>query len=195
MTDLLERRGFETDIYEPAEDSHLLARACAEECRPTDVVVDVGTGTGYVGHAIRDGTGADVVGVDINPVACDRAAETGIEVVRGDLVSAIGSGSVDVVVCNPPYLPTTPDTIPSDWLSVATAGGPTGRAVVEDLLIDVDRVLRPGGRVYLLVSSLMDIDAVTSLAETEGFDAVELDRDASFPFEVLAVLRLTRSNR
>lgn len=194
MTDLGERRGVDTDVYEPAEDSQLLASVCVDEIHSDDRVVDVGTGTGFLAGRICVETGAIVVGVDVNPVACQRAAADGVPVVRGDLVSAIAPVSVDVVVCNPPYLPTEPDMERDDWLSVAVAGGPSGRAVVDGLLADVGRVLKPRGRLYLLASSLMDSDALRREATERGFDVRELARDESFPFEVLSVLCLERAD-
>lgn len=192
MTDLEERRGLRTDLYEPAEDSRLLLTACREEIGPDERVLDVGTGTGYVAARLRAATAAAVVGVDISPVACGRAAAAGVPVVRGDLVAPFRGDAFDVVVCNPPYLPTPEAGERTDWLSVATAGGPTGRAVVERLLADIGRVLRPAGRGYLLTSSLMDVDAVRDRAGTAGFETTEIARDDSFPFEVLSVLRLSR---
>lgn len=192
MTDLGERREFETAVYDPAEDSHLLASVCVEEISTVETVIDVGTGSGFVADRIREATDGRVVGVDINPNACRRAASHGIPVIHGDLVSAFSEGCADVVVCNPPYLPTAPEAVRSDWLSVALDGGPSGRAVVEALLADVSRVLTRTGRVYLLVSSLMDVPAVENTAASRGFVTRECARDASFPFEVLSVLRLDR---
>ncbi len=187
-----DRRGLSLDIYEPAEDSYLLAQACADEIDGDERVLDVGTGTGYVAASIREETGATVFGIDINPLACTRAASHGIPVLRGDLVSAIDARCVDVVVSNPPYLPTSPEEERSDWLSVAVSGGPTGREVLRRLLADVGRVLRPDGRVYVLVSSLMDVERVRETAGERGFTATEIARDDRFPFEVLSVLRLDR---
>lgn len=194
MTDLREKRGFETDLYEPAEDSHLLATTCVEEIEAGEDVLDVGTGTGVVAAHIRDACDADVVGVDINPVACRRARTNDIPTVRGHLVSPFACDVFDVVVSNPPYLPTAPDEIREDWMSVALSGGPSGRKVVTSLLEDVSRVLRPEGRVYLLVSSLMDVQAVRDHATSQGFTSQEISRDASFPFEVLSVLCLEQTS-
>lgn len=196
MSDRLEwlasRRGLGGDVYEPAEDSGLLASAVIPELTGDEFVLDVGTGTGYVAHRIREAVGATVVGIDVNPHACQRAMTAGIPAIRGDLVTAITDDVADVITCNPPYLPTDPALERNDWLATAVSGGPTGRDVVNRLLVDCGRVLVPDGRVYLLVSSLMDLDAVRNAASDAGFASTEVDRDASFPFEVLAVLRLER---
>lgn len=192
MTGLAERRGFDTNLYDPAEDSALLANVSADCIEAASVVLDVGTGSGFVADRIRDQAGANVIGIDVNPHACRRAAERGIPVVRGDLVSPFTANTFDVIVCNPPYLPTPLAERTEDWLSVALSGGPSGRDIVEALLVDAGRVLRPDGEMYLLTSSLMGIEEVYETAASHGFVVEEIGRDQSFPFEVLAVQHLTR---
>ena len=81
MTDLAERRGMETRVYGAAEDSHLLARAAVERVESGDLLLDVGTGSGYVAATVAETTGARVIGSDINPHACRRADEAGVEAV------------------------------------------------------------------------------------------------------------------
>lgn len=185
-------RGIDGAVYEPAEDSALLAHAVVEEIEPGAVVLDVGTGSGYVGYKIQEKADAAVVGIDINPYACKRATEAGLTVIRGDLTSGIQTHGADVIVCNPPYLPTEDDPFDDDWLERAIAGGPQGRDIVNRLLADAGRVLTPEGELFLLVSSLQDIETVRDRAATEGFRGTEIARDDSFPFEVLAVYRFSR---
>lgn len=175
-------------VYQPAEDSDLLASAAREAASSTDRVLDVGTGSGYVAHEVAE-TGARAIGVDRNPHACREARDHGIETVRGDLTAPFAPDSFDLVTFNPPYLPTDPDDEADDWMGVALSGGETGRAVIEPFLADVGRVLAPSGRVLLLVSSLSDIDVVRERAASAGFEATAVAED-SFPFETLVILRL-----
>ncbi|WP_435178182.1 HemK2/MTQ2 family protein methyltransferase [Halorussus sp. AFM4] len=193
MTDLADRRGVETEVYQPAEDSHLLAEAAVEDLRadPPGLALEVGTGSGYVAERVADETGARVVGSDVNPHACEQARDRGVEAVRADLLEPFRTESFDAVLFNAPYLPTEPDEERDDWMEVALSGGEDGRAVVEPFLETVGRVLAPDGAVYLLVSSLTGVEEVVAMAETEGFSAVAL-RDESFPFETLTVLKLVR---
>ena len=193
MTDLADRRNAETEVYQPAEDSHLLAEAAVADLRADRpaLALEVGTGSGYVAERVADETGARVVGSDLNPHACAQARERDVEAVRADLVAPFRSGAFDAVLFNAPYLPTDPDDGRDDWMEVALSGGEDGRAVVEPFLESVGRVLAPDGAVYLLVSSLTGVEAVVGLAEAEGFSAVAL-RDESFPFETLTVLKLVR---
>jgi len=186
--DLAERRGVDRTVYEPAEDSMLLANAAADAVAPEDRVLDVGTGSGVVASTVRDETGASVVASDLNPHACRRARADGHEVVRGDLVAPFDDDAFDVVTFNPPYLPTDPEAEWDDWMETALSGGEDGRAVVDPFVERVGRVLAPGGRVLVLVSSLTGVDAVAELAVENGFHVAAVAEE-SFPFETLTVLQ------
>jgi release factor glutamine methyltransferase len=190
--DLADRRDDAREtVYQPAEDSRLLASAAVEHVKADDRVVDVGTGSGFVAETIATETGATVIGTDLNPDACRQARERGGEAVRADLLDPFAASSVDVVVSNPPYLPTEPDESWSDWMEVALSGGESGVAVIEPLLADVGRVLRPEGTVLMLVSSLTGVEDVVELASQAGFSAAVVAEE-SFPFETLSVVKFVR---
>lgn len=188
---LADRRGLETTVYQPAEDSRLLAAAASETVDPGWLVLDCGTGSGYVGDRIADETDAEVIASDLNPHACRQAHERGLETVRTNLLDPFRVGVFDAVCFNPPYLPTDPDAEWGDWMELALSGGESGRAVIDPFLDDVGRVLAPGGVVFLLVSSLTGVEAVIERAANRGFSAVALCTE-SFPFETLTVLKLVR---
>lgn len=187
--DLAARRGLETDVYEPAEDSHLLASVALDRLAGAGRVLEVGTGSGYVAERIAERTGALVVGSDVNPHACVSARDRGVEAVRADLVSPFADGAFDAVVFNPPYLPTDPEHEWDDWMERALSGGESGREVIDEFLASVGRVLAPDGRVLLLVSSLAGVEEVVSRAGEAGFSAASL-ADESYPFETLSILEL-----
>lgn len=188
--DLTEQRGVE-EVYQPAADSRLLADVACEHVEASDLVLDVGTGSGYVADRLHGETGATVVGSDPNPLACREAVTVGLPVVRGDLVTPFDAGAFDVVCFNPPYLPTPPDEEWGDWMSDALSGGEDGRAVIEPFLDTVPRVLATDGAVFLLVSTLTDPDAVADYGDSVGF-CPERVRSESHPFERLVVFRLAR---
>ncbi|SEH15688.1 release factor glutamine methyltransferase [Natronorubrum sediminis] len=190
---LEDRRDLETEVYQPAEDSHLLAETVLEHLPvdENDLVLEVGTGSGYVAGRIDAETDARVVAADLNPHAVRQARADGLEGVRADLVSPFADETFDAVVFNPPYLPTDPDNEWDDWMERALSGGEDGRAVIDPFLDRVGRVLAPGGVVYLLVSSLTGVDEVAAQAGEAGFSAVSV-ADESFPFETLTILALYR---
>lgn len=180
-------------VYQPAEDSSLLTRTVAEEVTDDVLVLDVGTGSGFVAEYVRDQTRAEVVGTDLNPLACVQARDRGVPTVMGDLVSPFRDETFDAVCFNPPYLPSAPEGVWDDWMEKAVTGGEDGRAVIERFLDDVGRVLHPSGAVYLLISTLTGPDEVREQAESAGFDSVLLAEE-SHSFEKLLVLRLTRND-
>ncbi|MFB6119687.1 MAG: HemK2/MTQ2 family protein methyltransferase [Halobacteriaceae archaeon] len=191
MTDLAERRDVETEVYQPAEDSRLLAEVAVDRVHDDDTVLDVGTGSGYVAGRVADETSADVIAADVNPHACRAARERGLQAVRADLVGPFRDGAFDRVLFNPPYLPADEEAARDDWMEVALTGGESGRAVVDPFLDRVGRVLAPEGEVLLLVSTLTGVEEVTERGAENGFSAAAV-REESFPFETLTVLALMR---
>jgi release factor glutamine methyltransferase len=183
---LADQRGVES-VYQPAEDSALLARTGSERVDEGDRVLDVGTGSGYVAAKLA-AAGADAVGVDVSPLACREAADNGVPVVRGDLVAPFRDDAFDLVAFNPPYLPTPEDAEWDDWMEHALSGGQDGRRLVDPFLESVGRVLAPGGEVLLLVSSLTDPGAVRRYAREQGLDSERIASE-KHPYEALVVLR------
>ncbi|MDD1702939.1 MAG: methyltransferase, partial [Methanoregula sp.] len=115
-------------IYQPEADTFLLLAAAKAEIKPGDRVLEIGTGSGHIAAELVHEF--DVVATDINPHATFCTRTKGVEVIRGDLFSGI-RGRFDLVLFNPPYLPTQPEEKIDDWLEYALDGGPTGRAVIE----------------------------------------------------------------
>ena len=176
-------------VYQPAEDSGLLAEAALEAARGR--VLEVGTGSGWVAERIAAERGLRVVGSDRNPHAAREARGRGVEAVVADLLEPFRADAFDTVCFNPPYLPTKPENEWDDWMEHALSGGESGRELIEPFLDDVGRVLAPDGVVLLLVSSLTGYEEVLALVEAAGFGH-EVAREESFPFETLSVLRLDR---
>jgi release factor glutamine methyltransferase len=175
-------------VYEPEADTYLLLDAARAEVRPCDRVLEAGTGSGLIAAELAKVTG--VVATEINPHAAISAHEAGIDVVRCNIVDAI-RGMFDLILFNPPYLPTEPHERIDDWLEYALDGGKTGRAVIERFAVDVGRVLSPGGRVLLLISSLTGPDEVKDLFSAAGFSA-DVVRQERVEDEELYVLRIFR---
>ena len=153
-------------VYPVEEDTRLLLEAALAEVHPRDCVLEVGTGSGHIAAAIaaRD---ARVVALDLNPHAVRAARRLGLDVLRADLLTGV-RGPFDLVLFNPPYLPTAPDERLDDWLEYALDGGPDGRRTIARFLYGLPAVLAPGGRALLLVSSLTGPGEVARLADAAG---------------------------
>jgi release factor glutamine methyltransferase len=175
-------------VYQPEADTFLLLLAAKAEVKPGDRVLEVGTGSGRIAAALVQD--CDVVATDINPHAVFCAREKGLDVVRSDLCSGL-RGTFDLVIFNPPYLPTQPEERIDDWLEYALDGGATGRAVIARFADAVCRVLAPKGRILLLGSSLTGLSEVQALFTGRGYTA-DVARQQTVEDEVLYVLRIIR---
>ncbi|MHC1594364.1 MAG: HemK2/MTQ2 family protein methyltransferase [Methanotrichaceae archaeon] len=178
----------ETDlVYEPAEDTFLLLRAALEEVRPADSVLEMGCGRGLISRELTS-KARRVIATDINPHALRMARKMGIETVRADLFRGI-KARFDLILFNPPYLPTGPQDKLEGWLNLAFDGGVSGRETINPFLEDLRDHLAPGGRALLLVSTLSGLSEIEEKARSEGLEAMVVAREKYF-FEELVVLRL-----
>ncbi len=146
-------------VFVPRPETELLAGWAIEAALGLEVpvVVDLCTGSGAIARAVVDeAPHATVHAVELDPAAHTWAernlAGTGVELRRGDLATAFPEleGSVDVVVCNPPYIPL------EAWESVAAEArdhdphlalfsGADGLDAIRALEERASALLRPGG--------------------------------------------------
>jgi release factor glutamine methyltransferase len=175
-------------VYDPGEDSYLLVEAALKEVRPGEKVLEVGTGCGIVSLFVMDIT--DVIATDISPYAARNARLNGVPVARTDLFSGI-CGRFDLVIFNPPYLPTPDEERLKSWLNRAFDGGPTGRKEIARFMEKVDRILAPGGRILTVVSSLTGVEEIKKMFAGRGFHTEEVASE-KIPFERLVVLKFSK---
>lgn len=175
-------------VYMPEADTFLLLNAALSEVRADDRVLEIGTGSGTIAEGLLGR--ATIVATDINPHAAACAHDKGINVVRNDLVSGL-RGMFDLILFNPPYLPTEPEERIDDWLEYALDGGKDGRVVIGRFATEVSRVLAPGGRILLLVSELTGVSEVSRLFSRQGFGCETVAEEES-EGEMLYVLRFVR---
>jgi release factor glutamine methyltransferase len=185
-------------VYQPEADTYLLFEEALKEIRPGDRVLEVGTGSGYIAAGIIGlvknselDTCSLVMGTDINPHAVRCTREKGVEVVRTNLFVGL-RGPFDLIVFNPPYLPTRPEERVEDWLEHALDGGPDGRAVLSRFANEVGMVLAPGGRILLLISSLTGEEAVVGIFTKLSYKVEIVTKRRVFD-EDLLVLRILKT--
>ena len=176
-------------VYEPAEDSFLLVDALLENIQNGDRILEVGCGSGIV-SVFASNIASSVVATDLNPHAVKCAAGNGVPVVRTDLYSGL-IGTFDLIVFNPPYLPTSKYERLGGWDDLMLDGGPDGRKTIARFLEGIDDFLSPCGRVLLLVSSLTGVSEVSRLMQDAGLDAEPVSESRLF-FEQLVVLKGSR---
>jgi release factor glutamine methyltransferase len=179
-----------SQVYTPDADTYLLLDAARQEVKGGDRVLEVGTGSGLIAVELAKVT--QVVATDINPHAVHCARSNGVAVVQNDLFCGIRN-LFDVILFNPPYLPTQPEERIDDWLEHALDGGLNGRVVIERFSEHVGRVLAPGGRILLLISSLTGLPEVRDLFFKAGFVS-EIVLRRNVEDEILYVLKIVRQH-
>ena len=151
------------NVYEPAEDTFLLAENL--DVNDGDTVLDMGTGCGILG-ILAAKKAKYVVAVDINPYAVRCAKENSLlngvlsktSFIQADLFAPLSEKTkFDTILFNAPYLPVEENEL-SSWVSRAWSGGATGREVIDRFITQSVTHLKERGRVILLQSTLADIE-------------------------------------
>ena len=116
----------------------------------------------YLSKLLED-IGMNIIGfaTDINPYAnlcTSRTARQNnvqnIEVVRCDFAAPMKEkleGKVDVLIFNPPYVPTPNDEVGSDDIAASWAGGDDGRVVIDRFLPYISTLLSKSGVFYMVL--------------------------------------------
>ncbi len=177
-------------VYEPAEDTFLLAENLM--VKKTDKVLEIGTGTGIIA-VIASKQAKNVVAVDINKYAIEctqknsKINHSSIDIRLGDLFDTVENEKFDLILFNTPYLPTNKDEIVDDELEAAWNGGIDGRIIINRFIKDLTAHLNPGGRVQMVQSSLSNVEQSMRIFKDMGFEVSVTAAQRLF-FEEIVVL-------
>jgi release factor glutamine methyltransferase len=147
------------------ETEHLVEAVLAElDCGHPLCILDIGTGSGAIGLALAAHLPqAQVTATDISPAALEVARANAshhnltarVRFVESDLLSAIDSAETfDVIVSNPPYVP-TPDRatlhpqVRDHEPATALFAGPDGLDLYRRLIPQARAALKPNGLLAL----------------------------------------------
>ncbi|OSD05886.1 putative methylase [Trametes coccinea BRFM310] len=168
-------------VYEPAEDTFILLDALeedADELRRSKplICLEIGSGSGCVSAfagAILGPSAPLYLTTDINPYACRATRATGrqnrvpIEPILTSLTGPLRRRlrhAVDIMLFNPPYVPTDTDEADDAQqranIAGAWAGGHDGMEVTNTLLDQVESLLSAKGRFYLVAVKQNDIHGI-----------------------------------
>lgn len=175
-------------VFVPRPETEAVAQVAIDEARRVvaerggAVVVDLCTGSGAIALSIAtEVPGARVHAVELDAAAHEWAARnlagSGVGLVRGDARSALRDldDVVDVVVSNPPYVPS--DAVPRDPEvadhdpAVALYGlGPDGLEVPRGITAAAVRLLRDGGLYVMEHAEVQDAAARAMVDACGAFD-------------------------
>ena len=180
------------DVLSPRPDTETLLDVIVRAFPPQRAfeMIDLGTGSGAILLAtLMERAGARGVGTDISTEAIAVARENAANLdlngrctfIRTDWAAGFAEDSFDLVVSNPPYIPTgdipglDPEVREHDP-HLALDGGPDGLQPYRDLAPEIARILRPEG-VFAVEIGWDQGEAVKALFEAAGFTGVKVVKD------------------
>lgn len=181
-----------TDTLDPRPDSETLIAAALADIPDRSVrlrVVDFGTGTGCLLLALlSELPAASGIGIDISPgavaVARENAAALGLagraEFRTGSWDTRI-DGPVDVILANPPYIPSSeigrlPVEVSAFDPWAALDGGPDGLSAYRALGAAIRGLLEPAGKAYIEIGAGQESQVIRILGDA-GLTIMAICRD------------------
>ena len=155
------------------------------------LAIDLGTGSGCIACALAsERPDLDVIAVDVSPaaaaVARDNAQALGLAarvgVVAADLLDGVRDLGADLIVSNPPYLPSAlvPELAPEVRIHeprLALDGGADGLTLIRRIATTARRYLRPSGALAIETAGGDQAEAAAALLRAAGWDRVAVRAD------------------
>lgn len=191
---------FDDRVLTPRPWTLIQSRWAAELARmaPAGPLLELCAGAGHIGLAAAVLADRDLVQVEADPVAAEHARRNAadadfagrVDVRNVDVESALTDGeSFDVILADPPYLPSTMvSRWPEDPVR-AIDGGPDGLDVVRTCVQVAAEHLNPGGALLLQVAGAEQADAVTGWIGTTGLPLVHRETRSHDAERAVALFR------
>ncbi len=185
------------DVYPPSGDTYLLLDSI--RITSDDEFLEVGCGAGLItlkgAERARSAISIDV-SIDAVRNTKENLRRNGLDqncaVFQSDLLSSIDSSTkFSLIVFNPPYLP---DDDMTTSLDHALIGGYTGAEVTKRFIPQAANHLIKGGRVYVVVSTLADNEAIWKTMSDCSL-SVEIVSEKPQFFEKIQVFKGTLKER
>ncbi|MDK1471952.1 class I SAM-dependent methyltransferase [Streptomyces sp. 549] len=170
-------------VYATQEDTDLLVESLRNErLGPQSRVLDMGTGTGALAMAAARSGAGRVTATDASARAVLTARLNArlnglrVRVVRGDLVPPDGADGFDLVLANPPYVPSPGVRLPRRGPARAWDAGPDGRVFIDRICRGATDLLAPGGVLLMVHSALCGAEQTVELLGRAGMAASVTER-------------------
>lgn len=175
-------------VYPPQEDTRLLAGALAREnLGPHSHVLDICTGTGALSLCAAAAGAGHVTAVDVSRRALAttwinaRLRRRSVRVMRGNLTEPVRGQLFDVIVSNPPYVPTLDDVLPTRGVERAWDAGVDGRMLLDRICVQAPAMLAQSGVLLIAQSALSGVEKTQTMLEEQGL-SIEIADRVEIPF-------------
>jgi release factor glutamine methyltransferase len=190
------------DTLIPREETELLARVALRSINNIEqedgggrTIIDMGTGCGNIAIALAlNSDDTHIVASDISPAAVDIARQNvdrfslqgRVQVFCGDLFDSLHELGLeqrtDLVVCNPPYIPTgslsklAPEIVDHEPI-VALDAGAYGIDIFRRLIKGAHAYLRPGGALLFEIGAGQDRLVSRLFSRNDGYEKIGFAQD------------------
>ncbi|MBQ9251048.1 MAG: peptide chain release factor N(5)-glutamine methyltransferase [Clostridia bacterium] len=154
---------------------------------PHAQLLDLCCGSGCLGLSASVGDGPiDLTMTDLSPEALEVARENAryreipCEILQGDLFEAVQGRKFDLIVSNPPYIPSEEcDHLQAEVMHeprMALDGGVDGLDFYRRIIQEVPDHLRPDGAL-MMEMGMGQVDAIRKMLEDRGANYIEVKKD------------------
>ena len=186
----------------------LARQAVALGVPPGGKALDLGTGPGFVAVEVArllQGTGCDVVGVDLSSamlaIAAENAENEGLEEMvtwrQGDAKALpFDDGEFDLIVCNPPYVSaaeyeTLEKNVKDYEPRIALFAGDDGLDIYRQVVEKADQFLKPGAALMLEIGYAQGVAVRDLLEHTSAFGDIIIEKDFRDNDRIVTAIRIS----
>lgn len=198
------------DVLIPRPESELIVVALTDLVKEREAseerlkIADVGTGSGILAVcAAKYIENADVLATDLSPAALEVARRNAerhdvakrVYCIEADLFPANKPNmQLDYIVSNPPYITSTemaelPPDVREYEPHTALDGGPEGTTVIERLLPESAKQLKPGGSMLMEISPMIAERVEQLVEQTAGLELRPTIKDLAGHARVVEAVR------
>ena len=150
------------NVLSPRMDTERLVEVALEKVNIKSRVLDLCTGSGAIAISIAKSCACKVVASDISEeaikIAKQNAEKNGVKIrfKKSDLFSNLGREKFDIIISNPPYIPSSDidgleDEVKNHDPLIALDGGETGLDFYDRIIKDAPQKLSKNGMIFLEV--------------------------------------------
>ncbi len=150
------------DVLSPRMETEILVENVLKNCSKGSKVLDIGTGSGAIAITIEKMRKCKTVAVDISEKALEVAKhnakilESNVKFLKSDLFSELKKQKFDIIVSNPPYIPSADvlnldDEVKNHDPHLALDGGASGLDFYEKIIESAPKYLNKKGMIFFEV--------------------------------------------